>query len=455
MPVIRILPVKYSPWHRNEINDIHDNNDTNETNDMNSVIIGTQWGDEGKGKIIDILSQETDYIVRYQGGGNAGHTVVVGEKGYIFHLIPSGILHAGKICVIGNGVVVDPAGLVDEIKDLAEKGINIDGRLKVSLLCHLIFPYHKILDKLRETKRTHKIGTTGRGIGPCYADKINRCGIRMVDLLNKKVFADKLKDNLKEKNEIFRKVYQHKGFSFAEIYQEYLRYAKILSPFLCDAAGLLNEAAKSNKSILFEGAQGTFLDIDFGTYPFVTSSSAIAGGACIGSGTSPLLINRVIGIAKAYTTRVGEGPFPTEFGAKFGDLVRKLGHEFGATTGRPRRCGWFDAVMVREAIAINGITELAIMKLDVLDTLKVIKICTAYKYKGKLFKSFPRDAEVLENTSCVYEYHPGWQVNISDVKNYKDLPANAKSYLNRLQDLLGAKIGIVSVGSKRSETIFI
>ena len=422
---------------------------------MNAVIVGTQWGDEGKGKIIDILSEKSDYIVRYQGGGNAGHTVVVNEKGYIFHLIPSGILHKGKICVIGNGVVVDPAGLVDEIRGLTEKGIDINGRLKVSLLCHLIFPYHKILDKLRETKRTHKIGTTGRGIGPCYADKINRCGIRMVDLLNKKVFAAKLQDNLKEKNEIFRKVYNHKGFSFAQVYGEYLGYARILAPFLCDAAALLSEAVKSRKSILFEGAQGTFLDIDFGTYPFVTSSSAISGGSCIGSGTPPVIIDKVIGVAKAYTTRVGEGPFPTEFSANFSALVRQLGREFGATTGRPRRCGWFDAVMVKEAIAINGISELAIMKLDVLDTLKEIKICTSYKYKGKLFKSFPRDAEVLEKASCVYESHPGWGETVAHIKRYAELPANAKRYLKRLQELLGVKIGIVSVGSKRAETIFI
>jgi len=422
---------------------------------MNKVLVGTQWGDEGKGKIIDILSRDSDYIVRYQGGGNAGHTVVVGDKNYVFHLIPSGILHQDKICLIGNGVVVDPAGLVEEIEGLKGQGIDIDRRLKVSLLCHVIFPYHKILDKLRETKRTHKIGTTGRGIGPCYADKINRCGIRMVDLLNKKVFAQKLKDNLKEKNEIFRKVYQHKGFSFDELYKEYLRYAGILSPYLCNVAELLNGAPEAKKSILFEGAQGTFLDIDFGTYPFVTSSSAISGGACIGTGSSPVNIGKVIGVAKAYTTRVGEGPFPTEFSARFGELVRKLGHEFGATTGRPRRCGWFDALMVKEAISINGISELAIMKLDVLDSLKEIKICTSYKYKGKIFRSFPADAEVLEKAACVYESWPGWQRGIMDIKDYDKLPVNARRYLERLQDILKTRIAIVSVGSKREETIFI
>ncbi len=422
---------------------------------MNKVIVGTQWGDEGKGKIIDILSQDSDYIVRYQGGGNAGHTVVVGDKEYVFHLIPSGILHKNKMCVIGNGVVVDPAGLVDEIKGLKEKGIDIDGRLKVSLLCHVIFPYHKILDKLRETKRAHKIGTTGRGIGPCYADKINRCGIRMVDLLNKEVLAQKLKDNLKEKNEIFRKVYKHKGYSFKELYNEYLEYGRVLSPYLCNVATLLNSSAQEGKSILFEGAQGTFLDIDFGTYPFVTSSSAISGGACIGTGASPVNIGKVIGVAKAYTTRVGEGPFPTEFDKRFGELVRKLGHEFGATTGRPRRCGWFDALMVREAVSINGISELAIMKMDVLDSLKEIKICTSYKYKGKVFKDFPSDAEVLEKASCVYETMPGWLSSIKDAHAYAELPANAKAYLMRLQDILKTRVAIVSVGCKREETIFI
>lgn len=422
---------------------------------MNTVIVGTQWGDEGKGKVIDILSAKVDYIVRYQGGNNAGHTVVAQNKEYIFHLIPSGILHKGKICCIGNGVVVDPAVLLSEIEDLQATGIDVDNRLKISSLAHVILPYHKILDQLRETKRTHKIGTTGRGIGPCYADKIIRCGIRMVDLLNPRVFRDKLKDNLKEKNEIFRKVYQHPGFNFHKIYKEYLNYGRLFSRYICNSALLLNKAIEDKKDILFEGAQGTFLDIDFGTYPFVTSSSATSGGACIGTGVSPIKIDKVVGVAKAYTTRVGEGPFPTEFSPNFGKFMRDKGNEFGATTGRPRRCGWFDSVMVKEAVLLNGISELAIMKMDILDGLKKIKICTAYQYKGKRFSEFPYDLEVLKQAKPVYKEMPGWNNTINNPRRYKDLHPNAKAYLSRLQDILGARISMVSVGSSREETIFI
>ena len=393
--------------------------------------------------------------MRYQGGNNAGHTVVVEDEEYIFHLIPSGILHKGKICCIGNGVVVDPAVLIREIEDLRAEGIHIDNRLKISTLAHVILPYHRILDQLRETKRANKIGTTGRGIGPCYADKISRCGIRMVDLLNPKVFEDKLKDNLKEKNEIFKKVYHHTGFSFDKIYQEYLGYAKVLSPYIFNTHLLLNSAVKEKKDILFEGAQGTFLDIDFGTYPFVTSSSTIAGGAAIGTGISPLSVDKIIGVAKAYTTRVGEGPFPTEFPLAFDKFMRNKGNEFGATTGRPRRCGWFDAVMVKEAVLLNGVSELAIMKLDILDGLKTIKICTAYKYKGKIFKEFPYDLEVLKNAVPVYKEMPGWDKPTIGSKNYRQLPGNAKKYLSRLQDILNTRVSMISVGSSIEETIFI
>jgi len=422
---------------------------------MNTIIVGTQWGDEGKGKIIDILSGEVDYIVRYQGGSNAGHTVIVNGREYIFHLIPSGILHKGKICCIGNGVVVDPLVLMKEIQDLYSGGIQINNSLKISSLAHVILPYHKILDQLRETKRANKIGTTGRGIGPCYADKINRCGIRIAELLNPKVFRDKLKDNLKEKNEVFKKVYHHSGFNFHKIYQEYLNYGKLLSKYICNTTQLLNQAVKDKKDILFEGAQGTFLDIDFGTYPFVTSSSATAGGACIGTGISPVKIDKVIGVAKAYTTRVGEGPFPTEFPPVFEKFMRDKGNEFGATTGRPRRCGWFDSVMVKEAVLINGISELAIMKLDILDKLKTVKICTAYKYKGKMFKTFPYDLEVLKNAKPVYKEMPGWSQTTNNIIHYKDLPSRAKAYLTSLQDILNTKISLVSVGSSRNETIFL
>ena len=420
---------------------------------MNTVIVGTQWGDEGKGKIIDILSAKVDYIVRYQGGSNAGHTVVVGGREYIFHLIPSGILHKGKICCIGNGVVVDPASLITELEGLASAGIAIDGRLRISHLAHVIMPYHKILDKLRELKRAHRIGTTGRGIGPCYSDKINRCGIRIVDLLNPRVLEEKLKDNLKEKNEIFKKVYRHPGFKFASIYEEYLGYGRKLKKYVDNVAYLLHKADARKKDILFEGAQGTFLDIDFGTYPFVTSSSATSGGASIGTGVAPVALNKIVGVAKAYTTRVGEGPFPTEFTPVFGKFIREKGREFGATTGRPRRCGWFDSVMVKEAVMLNGIAELAIMKLDVLDSLKEVSVCTAYKYKGTRIKIFPHDAEVISNVIPVYTKVPGWPGPLNTVRRYKDLPVQARNYLALLQDLLCARISIVSIGSSREETI--
>lgn len=422
---------------------------------MNTVIVGAQWGDEGKGKMIDILSSQVDCIVRYQGGSNAGHTVVAGGKVYIFHLIPSGILHKNKVCYIGNGVVVDPAVLIEEIEGLAKAGLPINHRLKISSLAHVIMPYHKILDKLRESKRANKIGTTGRGIGPCYADKINRCGIRMIDLLNPVVFKDKLNDNLKEKNEIFKKVYGYPGFSYRKTYEEYLNYAAKLSGYICNTSLLLNQAIGQKKDVLFEGAQGTFLDIDFGTYPFVTSSSTISGGACIGTGVSPLVVDRVVGVAKAYTTRVGEGPFPTEFKGKFQEFMRKKGNEFGATTGRPRRCGWFDAVMVKEAVLLNGITELAIMKLDVLDGLKNIQICTGYKYKGKIIREFPQDLEILKKAVPVYRQVPGWPGPVTAIKKYKDLPLNARNYLSLLQGILKTKITVVSVGSSRDETIMI
>ena len=422
---------------------------------MNTVLVGMQWGDEGKGKVIDILSEKADYIVRYQGGNNAGHTVVVGKKQYIFHLIPSGILHSGKICCIGNGVVIDPAVLLGELDDLRKNGIDFSRRFKISSLAHLIMPYHKNLDQLRESKRKNKIGTTGRGIGPCYADKINRCGIRMIDLLNPGIFRDKLKDNLKEKNEIFKKVYQHPGFSFQKIYTEYLNYGELFAPYICNTTALLNKAVGEKKDILLEGAQGTFLDIDFGTYPFVTSSSTISGGACIGTGISPDKINKIIGVCKAYTTRVGEGPFPTEFAEDFSKFMRDKGNEFGATTGRPRRCGWFDAVMAKEAVMLNGISELAIMKMDVLDGLAKVKICVGYKYKGKIFREFPSDLAVLCKAAPVYKQMAGWPNQRNKPSSFKQLHFNARAYLLELQKLLGAKITMVSIGSARKDTIFV
>lgn len=421
---------------------------------MNVVVIGAQWGDEGKGKLIDIISKDADITVRYQGGNNAGHTVCVGPKEYVFHLLPSAILHRNKVCVIGNGVVVDPVALLEEIKGLKNKGLVVtSSALKISGRCHVVMPYHRILDGLRETKRKNKIGTTGRGIGPCYADKVARCGIRIIDLLNPRVLRAKLEDNLAEKNEVFRKVFNHKSFSFDGVYKEYLGYGKKLKPFVCDTALYLNEAIDRKKSLLFEGAQGTFLDIDFGTYPFVTSSNSIVGGACAGSGVPPTKIDKAIACVKAYSTRVGEGPFPTEFSSKLMDIIRTKGNEFGATTGRPRRCGWFDSVLVRYAVIINGISDLAIMKLDVLDDLPKLKICTGYKYKGKIFKEFPMDFEVLCQAKPVYEEVDGWQMPTTGARAFKELPKNAQAYIKRFEDLLKVGVKYISIGTKRDEII--
>jgi adenylosuccinate synthase len=422
---------------------------------MNTVIVGAQWGDEGKGKIIDIMSAKVDCIVRYQGGSNAGHTVVVDGKTFIFHLIPSGILHSGKVCCIGNGVTIDPESLLQEIDDLKLARISTKNRLKISSLAHVIMPYHKVLDKLRESKRSHRIGTTGRGIGPCYADKVNRCGIRMIDLLNPAVFKEKLRDNLVEKNEIFRKVYGHEEYRLEQIYQAYLDFGARLKSYICDTSVYLSHACDAKKDILFEGAQGTFLDIDFGTYPFVTSSSATSGGSCIGTGVPPTKIDKVIGVAKAYTTRVGEGPFPTEFEPDFNDIVRNKGKEFGATTGRPRRCGWFDSVMVKQAIRLNGIGALALTKIDVLSGIQKIQVATAYKYKGKIFKDFPGDYDVLCKSVPVYKELKGWSETINKTNTYSKLPRACQGYISYLSDVCCAKISIVSIGSGREDTLFI
>jgi len=421
---------------------------------MNVIIVGAQWGDEGKGKIIDILSEDVDFIVRYQGGNNAGHTVVVKKREFILHLIPSGILHKNKKCVIGNGVVVDPEALIKEIDHLKKHNIDVDKNLLISNRVHIIFPYHKLLDSLREKKiRKRKIGTTKRGIGPCYADKANRCGIRMSDLLNKELFCKKLKANVKEKNEFLRKIYNHNGFSYKELSEKYLVYANLMRKYVTDTSLILNEAVRKGKAILFEGAQGTLLDIDHGTYPFVTSSNATAGGASTGAGVGPAKMDKILGVVKAYTTRVGEGPLPTEFDRKLMNKIQRKGKEFGATTGRPRRCGWFDKVVVRHSVIINGLTEIAVTKLDVLDELEEIKICTAYKCKGKIIKDFPADIEALSKCKPVYEKLPGWVKDTTACKRYRDLPLNARRYLERLSELVGARISIVSVGSSRRETI--
>jgi adenylosuccinate synthase len=421
---------------------------------MNTVVVGAQWGDEGKGKVIDILSKDVDWVVRYQGGNNAGHTVVKANGEFVLHLIPSGIFHSRVKCVIGNGVVVDPAALIEEIHGLEQKKFSVKNRLFISDRSHLIFPYHKVYDRLREEKKGFtKIGTTGRGIGPSYGDKALRCGIRMADLYDLPVFRDKLKRTLFEKNEIFRKIYDFKGFQFAEIYAQYLRYAKIMKPYVCDTALLLNDAIRRKQSILFEGAQGTHLDVDHGTYPFVTSSYVTAGGASVGTGVPPNAIHKVIGVVKAYTTRVGEGPFPTEFGPELMKQIRKKGKEFGATTGRPRRCGWFDAVLVRYSSLVNGINEIAVTKLDVLDDLKEVKICIGYKCRGKRYDSFPASLSVQREAVPIYETHRGWLCDTSNIRTFSALPNNARSYLKRLTQLAGAPITILSVGSHEDQTL--
>ncbi|MCM8794702.1 MAG: adenylosuccinate synthase [Candidatus Omnitrophica bacterium] len=422
----------------------------------NLVVVGAQWGDEGKGKVIDMLTEKVDVVVRFQGGNNAGHTVVVGGQEFIMHLIPSGILHRGKYCIIGNGVVVDPAVLLQEIDGLKKRGIDVDENLGISDQAHLIFPYHRALDKLREAKVGHgKIGTTGRGIGPCYADKANRVGIRVADLLDDGTFRKRLKTNLEWKNELFAKLYQAPTMDFDAVYQEYAGYRERIAKHVINAPIVLNRLLSQGKSILFEGAQGTWLDLDHGTYPYVTSSNATAGGACVGTGIGPTKIDRVIGVVKAYTTRVGEGPFPTEFPPPLMEQIRSKGKEFGATTGRPRRCGWFDAVLVRHSILINGITDVAVTKLDVLDNSPRVNICVGYKIDGKVYDFPPALIDRWADIEPVYEEHPGWLSDTSEVTSFEDLPPQARRYLGRLENLLGVKITIVSVGSKREQAFHV
>ncbi len=423
----------------------------------NIVVVGAQWGDEGKGKVIDMLAERADIVVRFQGGNNAGHTVVVGAQEFVMHLIPSGILHPNKYCVIGNGVVVDPAGLLEEIETLRKRGIEVDEKnLGVSDQAHLIFPYHKALDKLKEARvGPGKIGTTGRGIGPCYTDKAARLGIRLADLLDPEVFRRKLAMNLDEKNPLFTRAYNAPPFDLEKIASEYLEYGQRLAPYVINAPLVLNRAAEEGKSILFEGAQGTWLDIDHGTYPYVTSSSATAGGACAGTGVGPNRIDQVIGVVKAYTTRVGEGPFPTEFPPELMEKIRTKGKEFGATTARPRRCGWFDAVLVRHSIILNGINEIAVTKLDVLDDSPRVRICTAYRLGGQKLESPPANIDRWSQIEPVYEEHPGWLTDTSQAGCFEDLPAQARRYLKRLEELLRVKITIVSVGSKREQAFHV
>ena len=424
---------------------------------MNRVLIGAQWGDEGKGKIIDLLAEKSDIIVRYQGGNNAGHTVCLDDKKFILHLIPSGILHPKKICVIGNGAVVDPEALLEEIRLLEKRGISVRGRLLVSESAHLLFPYHRLMDQLREESfsKGEKIGTTKKGIGPCYGDKMARVGIRVGDLKNFSYFKERLAAVFKEKNEILKKIYRHPGLSYAKTVSDYRRYRRHILKFAADTAHYLYGATQRRKSILFEGAQGTLLDVDHGTYPFVTSSNASVGGAIAGSGVSPTLIDRVIGVVKAYTTRVGEGPFPTQFPDGLMKRIQQKGEEFGSTTGRPRRCGWFDAVIARHSVRINGLDEMAVMKLDVLSGLREIKIATAYRLNGKALDWYPTSAYEFEHCQPVYKTVPGWREDIRRARRLADLPVPARRYLKRLETLMGVPIKIVSVGSKRHETMFL
>ena len=419
-----------------------------------SVLVGSQWGDEGKGKIVDLLSNSYEIVVRYQGGANAGHTVEIDDKKYILHLIPSGILRDNVICVIGNGVVIDPIALLDEIDFLEKQNISVKGRLFISQNAHLIMPYHKLLDSISESGK-NKIGTTGRGIGPCYIDKYARKGIKINDLLHPKVLERKIRENIAEKNLLLKNIYHHEELKVDEIIKSYLEFDEKIDQYIKDVPSFLNQAIKEGKSILLEGAQGALLDVDFGTYPFVTSSHPTSGGACTGTGIPPNKITDVIGIVKAYTTRVGEGPFPTELLDENGEKLRKIGAEFGATTGRPRRCGWYDAFLVRYSAMINGINSVALTKLDVLSEFEEINICVGYEYNGKMLKSFPTDFERLDSVKPIYKTVPGWNTDISQCSSYVELPVATKNYLDIISEESEIKINIISVGPKRAQTFFV
>jgi adenylosuccinate synthase len=420
----------------------------------NTILVGAQWGDEGKGKIIDVLTEMADVVVRTQGGNNAGHTVYVGPKKYVLHLIPSGILRPRKLCVIGNGVVIDPVGLVGEIDGLLKMGIKVGANLMVSETAHLVLPYHRELDAQREAaKGKNKIGTTKRGIGPAYGDKAARTGIRVIDLLNPERFESMLKARIGENNAVL-KALGAAPISFKKVHAAYREAGDRLKPFVGNTVIALHEAARQEASILFEGAQGTFLDIDHGTYPFVTSSNTTSGGACTGSGMPPNRMDRVVGVMKAYTTRVGEGPLPTE-NAEIADMLHGMGREFGATTGRARRCGWFDAVATRHATMVNGIDELAVTNVDGLDTLDTIKVCVAYRCGRRQFDSVPNDIDLFAKCEPVYVEFPGWKTPTHDIRNWKKLPAKARTYLKAISELTGANLAIASVGPAREQTMFV
>ena len=418
-----------------------------------AMVLGTQWGDEGKGKIVDYLAQKADVVIRSQGGNNAGHTVVADGQSFALRLLPSGILFSEKTCIIGNGVVVNPEVLLEEIDGMVKKGVTIS-KLEVSTRAHVIMPYHIRIDEEDEKLRgDDKIGTTKNGIGPCYADKINRVGIRIGDLMDRDVFYQKLKTNLELKNRLFATYYDCEGFDFEEIFTKYTALAERIRPYVKDTEYSANQYIKEGKKVLFEGAQATMLDLDHGTYPFVTSSNPTAGGACVGSGVGPRMMSNIIGVVKAYTTRVGAGPFPAEQSNKIGEYLRETGHEFGTVTGRSRRCGWFDSVVVRYAAMLNSLDYLAITRLDILDGLDTINICKGYMYKGIELKEYPESLKVLQDVEPVYEELPGWKTDISGCKSYDELPENARYYVERISQLVGVPLGIVSVGPDRSQTI--
>ena len=420
----------------------------------NLGVLGLQWGDEGKGKVIDLLSNYADIIVRFQGGANAGHTIIAGGQRVILHLVPSGILHKGKYCVIGNGVVLDPEVLEKEINELKSLGyIEDDKRFLISGLAHVIMPYHKTLDMLKEMRSKKKIGTTGRGIGPAYEDKVARMGIRVVDLLDKRTFSEKVRQNLEIKNLLIKRFYKGDPIKPGDIIKDYDRYRRLLKLYTADTTGFLHENMEKGSKILFEGAQGTYLDIDHGTYPYVTSSNTVSGNIASGAGVPPAAIDHTLGVVKAYTTRVGEGPFPTELFDEIGDRLRETGGEYGATTGRPRRCGWFDVVIAKRAIKINGVNGLCIMKLDVLDDFDKIMICTGYKIGKRLCLDPPMSIKAYYECTPVYEVMDGWRQSTKGIKGYDSLPPNAKAYLTRLEGLLGVPIHIISTGPERESTI--
>lgn len=418
------------------------------------VIVGAQWGDEGKGKIVDLLSADADIVARYQGGANAGHTIEIGEQRFVLHLVPSGIFHEHVVCVIGNGVVIDPVALLEEIRLIESLGVSLAGRLKISHHAHLIMPYHKLIDRLAE-RGAHPIGTTGRGIGPAYNDKAARTGIRIVDLQDREFLAAMLRRNIEEKNVVLRKLYEAEELDVDAIIRDYLHFDDLIDPYITDTSLYLNTAIREGKRILCEGAQGALLDLDHGTYPFVTSSSPVSGGATTGLGIPPTAITSVLGVMKAYTTRVGNGPFPTELHDETGEAIRERGAEFGATTGRPRRCGWFDAMALRYSAMINGAASMSITKLDVLRGQREIKVCTGYTRNGKALRGFPPDARTLDAVTPVYESFPGWTEDICAAKTIEELPANARAYVTTLGELTGVRIHSVSVGPRRAQTIVV